>query len=189
MKQICCIPSKLNFTFAEFFKSDYAKQLDICNVTSDAKILTTIMTTICCLLQPIRSLCNLFDLDTTEQTLNPYKTYKLKKLPKQLNLGITLTGGWRSQALIQACKTKLGVIMSTTGHPDGECADITRAPWSNLKLFCVLKALHKEGYLDFDQLIYEYDTNCCHVGYRAGANRNQILIRKKVNGKLTYQAV
>lgn len=183
------VPGKLNFTFAEFFRSDYAKRLVINNVTSDAKILTTIMTTICCLLQPIRYLCNKYDIEVTDNDLSPYKNYTLKerKVPEQR--GLDLTGGFRSKELIAACKSRLGVVMSSTGHPDGECADITRSPWTNLKLFCVIKALYKAGLIEFDQLIYEYDTNCCHVGYRAGGNRKQILIRKRVNNKLVYYNV
>lgn len=188
MKQICVIPTKLNFTFEEFFNSDYAKQLGVSNITSDPKILNNIMTTICCLLQPIRSLCNLYTIEITG-TPDPKRNYPLIKRFKPDNVGITITGGYRSQALINACKTKLGVIMSKTGHPDGQCADLKRAPWTNLTLFCVLKALHKEGLISVDQLIYEYDTNCCHVGYKATGNREQIMIRKKINGKLVYGTV
>lgn len=189
MKQLCTIPSELNFTFSEFFRSAYAIQLDVNNVTSDPKILTTIMTTICCLLQPIRTLCNMFDIVTPDNDLNPYKNYELKKLDKPTNVGLNLTGGWRSKELIKKCKTILGVVMAETGHPDGECADLNRSSWTNLKLFCVIKALHKAGYIEFDQLIYEYDTNCCHVGYRGKKNRNQILIRKVVNNKIMYYNV
>ncbi len=189
MKQVCLIPQELNFTFAEFFRSDYAKRLDVDNVTSDPKILTTIMTTVCCLLQPIRMLCNMFDIVTPDNDLNPYKTYELIKLSKVTNIGLNLTGGFRSKTLIEKCKKLLGITMASTGHPDGECADLNRPGWTNLKLFCVLKALHKAGYLDFDQLIYEYDTNCCHVGYRGKKNRNQIMIRKVVNKKLVYYNV
>lgn len=189
MKQTCYIPTKLNFTFSEFFNSDYAKQLDVNNTTSDPKILTAIMTTICCLLQCLRDLCNKYDIAVTGCSLDPAKNYQLKQLAKPTNIGLILTGGWRSKELIAKCKSRLNITMSTTGHPDGECADITRPSWSNLKLFCVIKALHKAGLIEFDQLIYEYDTNCCHVGYRAGANRNQILIRKIVNGKYVYTSV
>lgn len=189
MKHNIVIPDKLNFTFAEFFRSDYANRLDVNNVTSDPKILTTIMTTICCLLQPIRTLCNLYDIEVTDGDLNPTKNYALKKRLIAENRGMDLTGGWRSKALIAACKSRLGIIMATTGHPDGECADITRSPWSNLKLFCVIKALANAGLIEFDQLIYEYDTNCCHVGYRANANRKQVLTRKRVGNKLVYYKV
>lgn len=189
MTQLCTIPKELNFTFAEFFRSDYAKRLGINNVTSDPKILTTIMTTICCLLQPIRALCNMFDIVTTDNDLNPYKNYELKRLAKPTNIGINLEGGFRSKDLIAKCKSVLGVVMASTGHPDGECADLSRPSWTNLKLFCVIKALHKAGYIEFDQLIYEYDTNCCHVGYRGKNNRNQIMIRKVVNHKLVYYNV
>lgn len=185
-KQFCYIPDKLNFTFDEFFNSDYAKQLGIRNVTSDPKILTTIATTICCLLQPARTLCNNFTINAGVEILNPNKKYTLVQLKQPENLGFTLTGGWRSKELIDKCRSKLHVIMSSTGHPDGECADIKRSPWSNLKLFCVLKTLHEAEYLEVDQLIYEYDTDCCHAGYRAGGNRNEILLRKKVNGKFAY---
>lgn len=186
VKQFCCIPERLHFTFSEFFNSDYAKQLDILNVTSDPKILTAIATTICCLLEPIRTLCNNFTINAGIEILNPNKKYVLVQLKQPEDLGITLTGGWRSKVLIEKCKSVLGIIMAATGHPYGECADIKRTPWSNLKLFCVLKTLHEAEYLHFDQLIYEYDTDCCHVGYRAGANRNEILLRKVVNNKLTY---
>lgn len=186
VNQICHIPGKLNFTFSEFFNSDYAKQLGISNVTSDPKILTTIMNTICCLLTPARVLCNNFTIDAGVEILNPNKKYKLVQLKQPENIGINLTGGWRSKELIDKCRSKLNIIMSSTGHPDGECADITRSPWSNLKLFCVLKTLHENDYLDFDQLIYEYDTDCCHMGYRVGSNRNEILLRKVVNGKFVY---
>ena len=189
MKHNVVIPDKLNFTFEEMFRSDYAKRLVIDNVTSEPKILNTIMTTICCLLQPIRTLCNNYDIEITDNDINPYKDYTLKQRTKPEERGITVTGGWRSKALIQACKSRLGIIMASTGHPDGECADITRSPWTNLKLFCVIKAFAKAGLIEFDQLIYEYDTNCCHVGYRAGKNRKQIMIRKNVNGKLVYYNV
>lgn len=188
MKHNIVIPDKLNFTFEEFFKSDYAKQLVINNVTSDPKILSTIMTTICCLLQPIRSLCNLYDIEISGNP-EPYKNYTLKKRVQPQLLGINLTGGWRSKALIDACRLKLGIYMAATGHPDGQCADITRPSWSNLYLFCVLKAFIKAGLIEVDQLIYEYDTNCCHVGYRAGNNRREIMIRKSVNGVLKYYNV
>lgn len=186
VKQFCHIPDKLHFTFNEFFNSDYAKQLDIPNVTSDPKILTTIATTICCLLEPIRALCNNFTIKVGVEILNPNKKYTLVQLKQPENLGLTITGGWRSKELIKKCRLVLQVIMAATGHPYGECADIKRTPWSNLKLFCVLKTLHEADYLNFDQLIYEYDTDCCHVGYRAGANRNEILLRKVVKGNITY---
>ena len=189
MKQFCYIPAKLNFTFNEFFNSDYAKQLDVRNVTADPKILTTIMTTICCLLQPIRTLCNNFTINIGKEIPNPAKKYTLIQLKKPENLGLKLTGGWRSAELIKKCKEKLNIVMSPKGHPDGECADITRAPWSNLMLFCVLKTLQEAGYIEFDQLIYEYDTNCCHAGYRAGANRKEVKIRNKVNGEFVYTNV
>ena len=80
MKHNIIIPDKLNFTFAEMFRSDYAIRLDINNVTSDAKILTTIMTTICCLLQPIRTLCNIYDIEVTDNDLSPYKNYTISDI-------------------------------------------------------------------------------------------------------------
>lgn len=186
MYELYEMPKELNFTFNEFFRSDYAKQLGVNNVTSDSKYLTTIMTLICCLLQPIRFYCNIFDIDTIDNDLNPYKDYALKRLTKPTNIGLNIEGGWRSKDLITKCKNILKVIMSSTGHPDGECADLSRPSWTNLKLFCVIKALAKAGYIEFDQLIYEYDTNCCHVGYRGSKNRKQIKIRKRVNNQLVY---
>mgnify|MGYP006898260403 CR=1 FL=1 len=41
---------------------------------------------------------------------------------------------------------------------------------------------------DFDQIIWEQDSNCVHLGYRHGNNRKQVLIRyKDRNGKLVYK--
>ena len=64
-----------------------------------------------------------------------------------------------------------------TGHPEGYCADIKVNGWSQEKLFYKLAEFVKTGKIEVDQLIWEKDSNCVHVGYRLGNNRHEILIR------------
>ena len=43
--------------------------------------------------------------------------------------------------------------------------------------------------VDFDQLIYEVDSNCIHVSYVSRKlNRHQILSRRKIKGKKVYES-
>ena len=61
--------------------------------------------------------------------------------------------------------------------------------WSQEKLFKKIVELVKAGKItEFDQIIWEQDSNCVHLGYRHGNNRKQILIRYKAkDGKLVYK--
>lgn len=85
----------------------------------------------------------------------------------------------------------LNVILggSSTGHPQGYCADISVNGWSQEKLFKKIVEQVKAGKItEFDQIIWEQDSNCVHLGYRHGNNRKQILIRyKDKDGKLVYK--
>lgn len=64
-----------------------------------------------------------------------------------------------------------------TGHPEGYCADIKVNGWSQEKLFNTLRGFVMAGKLEVDQLIWEKDSNCVHIGFRLGNNRHEILIR------------
>lgn len=76
---------------------------------------------------------------------------------------------------------------ASTGHPEGYCADIKVNGWTQEKLFNEIVKLIKSGKInEFDQIIWEKDSNCVHVSYRQGNNRKQIMTRIKLNGKFVY---
>ena len=67
---------------------------------------------------------------------------------------------------------------SPTGHPEGYCADIRVNGWTQEKLFYSIVELTRTGKIkEWDQIIWEKDTNCVHVSYRHNNNRKQIMIR------------
>ena len=74
---------------------------------------------------------------------------------------------------------KLNTLLkgAKTGHPEGYCADIKVNGWSQEKLFNTLRGFVMAGKLEVDQLIWEKDSNCVHIGFRLGNNRHEILIR------------
>lgn len=83
----------------------------------------------------------------------------------------------------------------TSGHVKGECGDLDGdapndryAKVDNVELFNWIRTN-----LQFDQLIAEFELNgspkWCHVGYREGANRGQVLIAtKNSSGRTVYLA-
>ena len=67
---------------------------------------------------------------------------------------------------------------TTSAHMSGCAADITTgSKEQNKELFDMIKFLHKEGDIEFDQLISEKDCQWIHIGIRPKnkENRNQIL--------------
>ena len=78
---------------------------------------------------------------------------------------------------------------TSTGHPQGYCADIMVKGWTQEKLFNkIVELVRAKKIIEFDQIIWEQDSNCVHLGYRHGNNRKQVLIRyKDKNGKLVYK--
>jgi hypothetical protein len=86
---------------------------------------------------------------------------------------ITITSGYRSEALCEAIGSK-----KTSQHTKGEACDFEIAGVSNLQV-----ALWIENNCTFDQLILEYwkddvkDPNqgWIHVSYKEGSNRKQVL--------------
>ena len=79
---------------------------------------------------------------------------------------------------------------AATGHPEGYCADILVKGWTQEKLFNEILNLIRCGKIkEWDQIIWEKDSNCVHVSYRYGNNRKQIMTRTKQNGKFVYTNV
>lgn len=110
--------------------------------------------------------------------------YLLQPLRVLLNVPITVECAYRCPALNKI----LGGV--STGHPEGYCADIKVNGWTQEKLFHEIVKLIKCGKIkDFDQIIWEKDSNCVHVSYRHGNNRKQIMTRTRQNGKLVYTNV
>ena len=67
-------------------------------------------------------------------------------------------------------------------HLKGQAVDINCAKIPKLELFRYIG-----NNMDFDQLIYEVDSNCLHVSYVSKQyNRKQIMLRKIVNGDKKY---
>jgi len=156
---------ELYFTFDELFHSDEAKKNKLNNTTSDPKILTNLM----CL---------------TWYVLNPTRCEVFKKY----GVGIDVENAFRGLPLLNLFKKK-GIAVASTGHPNGECADLKCSALTAKQLFYFMIDLIKKKIIkEVDQLILEHnsDGDCLHVGYRKGACRHQILIRTIVKGKFVY---
>ena len=93
---------------------------------------------------------------------------------------ITITSGYRSEALCEAIGSK-----KTSQHTKGEAVDFEIIGESNLAV-----ALWLTNNTDFDQCILEYYTGeqnsgWIHVSYKEGSNRKQVLTfdgKKYTNG-------
>jgi len=69
-------------------------------------------------------------------------------------------------------------------HLKGEAVDIDIIGMERIEEFITIAKK-----VDFDQLIYEVDSNCMHVSYVSKEkNRHQILSRKRINGKKLYES-
>lgn len=110
--------------------------------------------------------------------------YLLNPLRTLLGVPVTVDCAYRCPAL--------NIILrgAETGHPEGYCADILVKGWTQEKLFNEILNLVRCGKIkEWDQIIWEKDSNCVHVSYRYGNNRKQIMIRTEQNGKFVYTNV
>lgn len=87
---------------------------------------------------------------------------------------IIITSGYRSEPL----NTAVGGSI-TSKHKVGLAADFKASKGTNKALWDLIIKLHKEGKIQFDQLIWEKGTKTepqwIHIGLTEGKNRNQIL--------------
>jgi len=103
--------------------------------------------------------------------------YLLQPIRDLIKAPLVIQSAFRSPAVNQA----VGGAPSSQ-HILGQAADIHCNTISKLDLFKMIGSQ-----LDYDQLIYEVDANCLHVSYvDSGANRREIMIRDKIDGKLVY---
>ncbi len=106
----------------------------------------------------------------------------LEKIRSIAGRAISVLSGYRSKEVNDSVGGS-----KTSQHLKGEAADIKCAGLTQLELFkLIVSTLHQ---VEFDQLIYEYDKNCCHVSYSLGNNRREVMTRKVVNGKYIYTAI
>ena len=95
----------------------------------------------------------------------------LQPIRDKINKPIYINSGFRCLELNKAVR---GVPSSQ--HRLGEAADIdTRSYQGNKELFILLEEMSKNGEIEFDQLIDEYNYNWIHISYRKNSNRNQVL--------------
>jgi hypothetical protein len=104
----------------------------------------------------------------------------LEKIRGVLGRPVAVESGFRCVAVNRAVGGS-----DTSQHTKGQAADIRTKIMSNYELFLFI--YKHRNILSFDQLIYEYDTNCCHISYVSEkSNRLQVMTRKVVSGKLVY---
>ncbi len=109
--------------------------------------------------------------------------YCLQPIRDKLGKPMNITGAFRSPKLVEKLKS------STTGHPQCQCADLSVNGMTQEQLFNFIKDMYKNGEIEYDQLIWEKDSNCVHIGYKTTVNRHQTMIRDKINGKYIYTNV
>ncbi len=106
--------------------------------------------------------------------------YLLQPLRDKVKRAITVINGFRSSALWDKLN-QLGYKPSKTSqHLKGQAADIKIAGMTQEEAFNFIR---KSG-LEYDQLIWEQDSNCLHISFVKDKNRKETLIRNK-QGKYT----
>lgn len=106
--------------------------------------------------------------------------YLLQPLRDKANRAITVINCFRSSALWNKLN-QLGYKPSKTSqHLKGQAADIKIAGMTQEEAFNFIR---KSG-LEYDQLIWEQDSNCIHISFVKGKNRKETLIRN-TQGKYT----
>lgn len=104
----------------------------------------------------------------------------LEKIRGLLGRPLFVVSAFRSETVNKAVGGS-----SKSQHLRGQAADISTKIMSNYELF--LFVYKHRNVLSFDQLIYEYDTNCCHISYVSEKeNRLNVLTRKKNGGVFVY---
>ena len=101
----------------------------------------------------------------------------LQPLRDKLGRPIIITNGFRSAALWTKLY-ELGLNPSKTSqHLKGQAVDLKVSGMTQQQLFNFIRTAGVE----YDQLIWEQDSNCVHISYAKGHNRKETLIRD-ING-------
>lgn len=115
---------------------------------------------------------NMPDINSLDNMLQLI-VFCLQPLRDKLGKAIIIVNGFRSAALW----TKLNQLgykpSKTSQHLKGQAADLKVNGMTQEQLFNFIRTAGVE----FDQLIWEQDSNCIHISYVKGKNRKEVLIR------------
>jgi len=106
----------------------------------------------------------------------------LDAIREGLGVAVNITSGFRCEAL----NRKVGGVQNSQ-HRKGMAADLKVKGLTQEVLFKNIVNVIKSAELQFDQLIWEKDSNCVHISYNKDSNRNEILLRDKRDGKYYYE--
>jgi zinc D-Ala-D-Ala carboxypeptidase len=105
----------------------------------------------------------------------------LEVIRKEAGLPIVITSGYRSPEL-----NKLVGGSKNSQHCEGQAADFSIPGLSIEDTFQLIKRLVKEGKVNVDQCIQEFD-RWVHCSFVYKGNKNEFLRAVKSNGKTIYQ--
>ena len=115
---------------------------------------------------------NMPDIDSLDNLLLLI-AFVLQPLRDKLGKPIIITNGFRSYALWKKLY-ELGYNPSKTSqHLKGQAADLMVQGMSQHDLFYFIL----NSGIEYDQLIWEQDSNCVHISFSKGRNRKEALIR------------
>lgn len=117
---------------------------------------------------------NMPDINALDCLLN-LLFYVLQPLRDKLKKAIIVVCAYRNYEV-----NRLVGGSKTSQHLKGQAADIKVTGMTQQALFDFIR---KSG-IEYDQLIWEQDTNCVHISFVKGKNRKETLIRNK-QGKYT----
>ncbi len=102
----------------------------------------------------------------------------LQPIREKLGKPIIITNGFRSYSLWKKLSDLDLKPSKTSQHLEGKAADLAVAGMSQHDLFYFIL----NSGIEYDQLIWEQDSNCVHISYNKGRNRKEALIRD-IKGK------
>ena len=120
-----------------------------------------------------------------QENLKSLCTNVLQPVRDHFNRVVSVSSGYRSEALCQAIGSK-----TTSQHAKGQAADFEIYSLSNKEL---ADWINKN--LDYDQLILEYwkeedpNSGWVHCSYKSEGNRKQYLKAYKENGSTKYEQI
>lgn len=100
--------------------------------------------------------------------------YVLQPIRLHFNAAVDISGGYRSYALLKKLSDLGRKPAKNSQHLYGQAADFTVRGNNTKEVFNWIK----NSTIEFDQLIYEYDSSgniWIHISYNHGNNRRQII--------------